>query len=74
MKALVNHLRWWAALWLCEVAIFCLTLPALLFMGLVKTTHRGADRAELELERARATRRTRHLQRTNRIQSWKKPL
>ncbi len=74
MRPHLNFLRWWLAMWLFELVVFLATLPALFFMGLVKSCHAGADRAEVELERASAARRTRRLQRTNRIQPWKKPL
>lgn len=70
----MNSARWWIAGVLCQVLVFLLTLLAIAFMALLRITHRAADRAELQLELADATARTRRDRKTNRIQSWKKPL
>jgi hypothetical protein len=55
----MTYLKWWLAGVSCEVLAFVLTLPALLFMGLVSLVQRGCDRAEIEMELASAEARIR---------------
>jgi hypothetical protein len=55
----MTYLKWWLAGAACEVLAFVLTLPALLFMGLVSLLQRGGDRAEIEMELASAEARIR---------------
>ena len=55
----MNYFKWWIAGAACEVLAFVLTLPALLFMGVVQLIRRGGDRAEIEMELATAEARLR---------------